>query len=133
MQSSTLAKTALLLSLFGTACSRSESAPAPAPSALASAAEQQAIPDSSGRLRIEVTEQGFVPAKAAVKVGQPLTLSITRKVQRTCATDIVISDYQVNKPLPLNETVEVSFTPQKPGKIHFACPMDMITGELTAE
>jgi plastocyanin domain-containing protein len=132
MPSSTVAKAALLLSLFGTGCSRSEPTPTPA-SAPASAAEHPAAPDAAGRLAIEVTSEGFVPAKATVKVGQPVTLAVTRKVQKTCATDIVISEYQVNKPLPLNETVEVTITPQKPGKIHFACPMDMITGDLTAE
>lgn len=128
---SIVAKAALLLSLLGIACNRSE--PAPSPASAASVGELHGTPDSAGRMSIEVTEQGFVPAKGTVKVGKPVTLVITRKVQKTCATDIVISEYQVNKPLPLNETVEVTFTPQKPGKIHFACPMDMITGDLTAE
>jgi plastocyanin domain-containing protein len=127
MHSSSLAKAALLLSISSAAC-RSEPAPAPAP-----AADQQAVPDATGRLNIEVTDQGFVPAKATVKVGKPLTLAVTRKVERTCATDIVISEFQLNKPLPLNETVEVTFTPQRPGKISFACAMDMIKGELIAE
>ncbi|HET7543321.1 MAG TPA: cupredoxin domain-containing protein [Polyangiaceae bacterium] len=132
MPSSTLVKAALVLSLAGVACSRSEPSPTATP-APAPAAELHGTPDDAGRLSIEVTDQGFVPAKGTVKVGKPVTLVITRKVQKTCATDIVISEYQVNKPLPLNETVEVTFTPQKPGKIHFACPMDMITGDLTAE
>ena len=130
MQSSTVTA-ALLLPLFSAACSRSEPAP-PAPMS-APAAEQVATPDAAGRLNIEVTAQGFVPAKATVKVGKPLTLAVTRKVQKTCATDIVISEYQVNRPLPLNETVEITFTPQKPGKIRFACAMDMIAGVLAAE
>jgi len=130
MQSSTLARAALVLLLSAAACSRNEPpAPAPAPAP----AEPPATQDASGRLSIEVTDKGFVPATASVKVGKPVTLAVTRKTQRTCATDIVISDFAVNKPLPLNETVEITFTPQKPGKIHFACPMDMIAGELTAE
>jgi plastocyanin domain-containing protein len=125
MQSSILVLAALVLSIFAPACNHSE-APAPA-------AERQTVQDSSGRLSIEVTDQGFVPATATVKVGKPVILAVTRKTQRTCATDIVISEYAVNKPLPLNETVEITLTPQKAGKIHFACPMDMITGDLTAE
>jgi plastocyanin domain-containing protein len=80
-----------------------------------------------------VTSDGFVPARAKVKVGQPVTLRVTRKVDRTCATDIVIKDYDINKPLPNGQTVEVTFTPAKAGSIRFACPMDMISGELIAE
>jgi len=125
MPSSTLSRVALVLSLFGVACNRSQ--PTPAASELPQAA------DANGRLKIDVTEQGFVPAQGSVKVGKPVTLAVTRKVERTCATDIVINEYGVKKELPLNQTVEITFTPQKPGKIRFACSMDMITGDLTAE
>ncbi len=62
-----------------------------------------------------------------------LNLVITRKVENTCATDIVIKDYGINKPLPLNIPVEITFTPTKPGRIRYSCPMDMITGEIVAE
>src|SRR4051812_8295401 len=82
MQSSILVLSALGLSIFAPACNRGE---APAPNA-----ERQTVQDPSGRLSIEVTDQGFVPATATVKVGKPVTLAVTRKTQRTCATDIVI-------------------------------------------
>jgi hypothetical protein len=85
------------------------------------------------RLEIAVTNEGFVPARLKVKVGKPLTLVVTRKIARTCATEIVIKDFGVDTPLPLNRPVEVKITPKKPGKIHFSCGMDMITGELEAE
>lgn len=79
---------------------------------------------------MEVTEAGFVPNKLEAVAGQPIKLVITRKTEKTCATEIVIKDYGINQKLPLNVTVEVTFTPTKPGKIHFACAMDMITGEI---
>ena len=100
------------------------------PSARTAAAAPKASPQ---RVEISVTADGFVPAKTKVKVGQPVTLVVTRKVERTCATDIVIKDYSVNKPLPLNVPVEVTLTPRKAGAIRYACPMDMIAGELVAE
>lgn len=94
---------------------------------------QVGVRAAAQRVDILVTADGFVPAKTKVKVGQPVTLVVTRKVGRTCATDIVIKDYGVNKPLPVNVPVEVMLTPRQAGPIRFACAMDMIGGELIAE
>ncbi len=96
-------------------------------------AKAAAKPNAGQRLEISVTSDGFVAADNKVKVGKPVTLVVTRKVERTCATEIVIKEYAINKPLPLNEAVEVTFTPKKAGKIRYACGMDMIAGELVAE
>ena len=90
-------------------------------------------PKREQRIAIAVTSKGFEPASVRVKAGHPVRLVVTRKTDRTCATDIVIKDFGINRPLPLNEPVEVTFTPKKPGKIRFACAMDMIAGELAAE
>jgi len=85
------------------------------------------------RIEMTVTPAGFVPALAHVKVGEPVTLVITRTTDRTCATDIVIKDYGINQPLPENKPVEVTLTPTKAGSIRYACAMDMMAGELIAE
>ena len=82
---------------------------------------------------IDVTKEGFVPAEIKAKAGKPVKLVVTRKVERTCATEIVIKDFGVNKPLPLNQPVEVTFTPSKPGKYRYACGMDMIIGVILVE
>ncbi len=84
-------------------------------------------------VELSVTNEGFVPAKAVVKAGKPVTLVVTRKTERTCATEIVIKDFGIKKDLPLNQTVTVTFTPKKPGSVRYACAMDMIAGTLTAE
>lgn len=85
------------------------------------------------RIAITVTENGFEPASVHLKAGQPVRLVVTRKVERTCATDIVIAAYGIKKPLPLNKPVQVRFTPRKPGAIRYACAMDMIAGSLIVE
>jgi plastocyanin domain-containing protein len=82
---------------------------------------------------IEVTQEGFVPAEIKARAGKPVKLVVTRKVDRTCATEIVIKDFGINKPLPLNQPVEVTFTPSKAGKYRFACGMDMIAGVILVE
>lgn len=84
-------------------------------------------------VNVTVTSDGFVPARIAVKHGQPVKLVVTRKVARTCATEIVMKDFGVNQPLPLDKTVTVTVTPKKAGDYRFACGMDMIAGVLKAE
>lgn len=101
------------------------------PSALAKGKEQKKAQEQV--VRMEVTTQGFVPAQVKVKLGQPVKLVVTRKTDMTCAKEIVIKDYGINKPLPLNQPVEVTFTPVKPGQVRCACAMDMISGVIIVE
>lgn len=133
MQLHRLVGPALFLAAMAPAvgCNRTDAAQSK-PEAAASA-QAPAKPDSSGRLHIEVTSDGFSPALAHVKVGEPVTLVVTRKVEKTCATEIVMDEQGINQPLPLNQPVEVKVTPTKPGKLPFSCAMHMISGELVAE
>ena len=86
------------------------------------------------RVEVAVTSDGFVVANAPkLKAGQPVTLVVTRSVEKTCATDIVLKEFGLSQPLPLNKAVEVSFTPKKAGVVRFACAMDMIAGSLKVE
>ena len=82
---------------------------------------------------MQVTSEGFVPAQVKVKAGQPVKLVVTRKTEMTCAKEIVIKDFGINQPLPLNQPVEITFTPTKAGKFRYACGMDMITGVIIVE
>ena len=82
---------------------------------------------------LTVTKDGFVPASVTVKRGQPVELVVTRKAERTCATEIVMKDFGVNQPLPLEKAVTVKVTPKKPGAYRYACGMDMIGGVLKVE
>ena len=77
---------------------------------------------------MEVTSEGFVPAKVTVKKGEQLNLVITRKVNDTCATEIIIDEYAIKKKLPLNEAVTVSFVPQKAGQLKYGCAMGKMVG-----
>jgi len=90
----------------------------------AAAAEQHQV------VEIAVTSEGFVPAEVTVKRGKPVKLVVTRKVERTCATEIVMKDFGVNAPLPLGKKVEVVVAPKTAGSYRFACGMDMIAGVL---
>lgn len=92
-----------------------------------------AVPKNAQKVEIQVTKQGFVPEKVTVKAGTPVALHVTRTVDRTCATEIVLKDFGVNQPLPMDKTVTVVVNPKKPGTYRFACGMDMIAGELRVQ
>ncbi|HET7903657.1 MAG TPA: cupredoxin domain-containing protein [Candidatus Eisenbacteria bacterium] len=85
------------------------------------------------RVVVEVTQEGFVPKEIPAKVGQPITLVVTRKTDLTCAKQIVFADLGVEKELPMNQAVEVTVTPERQGELRFACDMDMIAGKLVVE
>lgn len=82
---------------------------------------------------LTVTADGFTPAEVKAKAGETVKLVVTRKVQRTCATEIVMKDFGVNEPLPLDKAVTVTVKPKQAGTYRFACGMDMIAGNLVVE
>lgn len=80
-------------------------------------------------IKLEVTENGFVPSTVNVKPGTDVTLSITRKTDSTCATAVQIPDRKIKKTeLPLNKTVTVAVGKLEKGEIRFGCGMNMMTG-----
>lgn len=84
-------------------------------------------------IELTVTSDGFTPAEVKAKAGETVKLVVTRKVERTCATEIVMKDLGVNQPLPLDKPVTVTVKPARPGAYRFACAMDMIAGTLRVE
>jgi plastocyanin domain-containing protein len=108
------------------------------PAVAATAAPQKApaaAPAPAGKtIEMSVTEKGFEPDVLKVKKGEPVTLVITRKTDRTCATEIVIDEEKISTKLPLNKAVTVSFTPKKTGDMKYGCAMGkMIGGVLKVE
>lgn len=84
-----------------------------------------------GRVAISVTEKGFEPTPIQVEKGKPVTLVVTRKTDQTCATELTLPEYKIDKKLPLNQPVEITFTPEKAGELVYGCAMDhMISGVL---
>ncbi|MCC6350443.1 MAG: cupredoxin domain-containing protein [Candidatus Eisenbacteria bacterium] len=110
----------LTLALAATAGSLALASAAPAP-----AREQKVV--------LTVTKKGFEPAAVRVFADRPVRLVVTRKAEGTCATEIVLKDYGIQRPLPLGKTVEVRFTPKKAGTIRYACAMDMIAGKIVVQ
>lgn len=117
-KTATLAVAAILIALAGS-CLRAGAPDAKAP--------------EGKTVEMSVTENGFEPTEVKVKKGEPVTLVVTRKTDKTCATEIVIAEEKINVALPLNKAVRVTFTPQKTGDIRYACGMNMYGGVLKVE
>lgn len=87
------------------------------------------------RVSIAVTEAGFTPGDVHVTRGKPVTLVFERKVEKTCATEVVleVGGKKLEKELPLNTPVEVAVTFPTSGKLQYACGMDMVHGIITVD
>lgn len=125
--------TTLILLLGALSCKKeappAESAPAPA---AAATAPVPAVPKYEPRVNVTVTENGFEPKRIAAKAGQPLTMVITRKTEKTCATEILFKGQEGKTELPLNKPVEVVYTPKATGDVRFGCAMGMMVGGVLA-
>jgi plastocyanin len=83
-------------------------------------------------VRMTVTGAGFEPSRLQVRAGVPARLIVTRTSEKTCATEIVIESLNVKRELPLNQPVEIAFTP-KAGEIAFVCGMKMMSGTIVVK
>ena len=80
--------------------------------------------------RIEVTRHGYEPGSITLKRNVPVRITFRRTVEGACATEVVFADYGINRALPLNQDVVVTFTPHKSGEFAFTCGMNMHRGKL---
>ena len=80
--------------------------------------------------RILVNEQGYEPASVALRSGVPARLTFVRTTDKTCGTEVVFPSLNVKRALPLNQPVDIAFTPAKSGEIAFACGMNMLKGVI---
>jgi len=95
-------------------------------------AAQATQQDGAQTATVEVSSKGFEPDSLKLKVGVPAKVTFVRKTDETCAKEVVIKEYGIERKLPLNEPVTVEFTPRK-GEFSFACGMSMIKGKLIVE
>jgi plastocyanin len=82
---------------------------------------------------ISITPNAYEPESIVVKQGVKTTLTFIRKTEQTCATEIVFPDFDIEKPLPLNEPVVIEITPTKTGEFRFTCGMNMYKGKMVVK
>jgi len=102
--------------------------------ALGTASAEEPKKDKARTIEISVTENGFEPTPIKVKKDEALKLVVTRKVEATCAKQLVLDEGKISVDLPLNKAVEIAFTPKKAGTIKYGCSMGkMVSGILVVE
>jgi len=110
---------------------------APAPSTAPVAGRSESAGSARGgtvqNARITVGEQGYEPSRLTLRSGVPTRLTFVRTTDKTCGTAVVFSSLDIRRELPLNQPVEIEFTPQKTGTIEFVCGMNMLRGTLVVQ
>ena len=96
------------------------------------AAGESALQNGVQTATVEVNGEGFQPSTIKLKAGVPAKVTFVRKTDETCAKEVVIKEYNIDRKLPLNEPKKVEFTPRK-GVFIFACGMDKLKGKLIVE
>jgi plastocyanin domain-containing protein len=81
-------------------------------------------------VRITVTRNGYEPWRVEARAGVPLTLVVTRTAAETCATELVLAEYGIDRKLPLGEPVTITFTPARSGTLRYSCAMKMFQGQI---
>lgn len=82
---------------------------------------------------VAITASGFTPAKVEVPAGSHVKLRVTRQVESTCGTDLVVAGRKVTEQLPLNKPVEVDLGIVSRGEVAFSCGMNMLKGTVVVQ
>jgi len=88
---------------------------------------------SAQKARITVGEQGYEPSRVTFRSGAPARLTFVRITDRTCGTTVVFPSLDIRRELPLNQPVDIEFTPDKTGEIVFVCGMNMLRGTVVVD
>jgi hypothetical protein len=83
--------------------------------------------------KIAVTEQGYEPSRLSLRSGVPARLTFVRTTEKTCGTEVVFPSLNIRRALPLNQPVDIEFTPQQSGEIQFVCGMNMLRGTVLVQ
>lgn len=81
-------------------------------------------------VQIKVGEEGFSPNQIDLKRGEKATLRFTRVTESTCATAVVFPELGLNKPLPLNQPVDIEVPTDPPRTLNFQCGMGMYQSKV---
>jgi plastocyanin domain-containing protein len=82
---------------------------------------------------VKITERGFEPVSLKLRRGVQARITFLRTTDQTCATEIVLRDFDIRRALPLNQPVVVTLTPKTKGEFSFTCGMNMMHGKLIVQ
>ena len=82
---------------------------------------------------VTANEHGFTPPSLKLAGGGPGshgTVTFVRTTDKTCATEVVFPELNLEKKLPLNEVVSVELPTDAPKTLTFQCGMAMYKGAV---
>lgn len=79
-----------------------------------------------------VTDHGYEPSTVWFRPGIPARLTLVRTSDRTCGTEVVVPSLNIHRTPPLNQPVDVDFTPARED-IEFLCGMAMLKGTVVVK
>lgn len=82
--------------------------------------------ETTQKVVLSVTENGFEPKSIDVKSGTDIVLEITRKTDSTCATQIQVPSKKIKVELPRDKMVSIALGKLEKGEIRFGCGMNMM-------
>lgn len=77
-----------------------------------------------------VVKGGYSPDRIEVREGQRVRLNFLRQETNPCTEQLIFSDFQIVRSLPVGQSVAVEFTPKEPGEYVFHCGMNMVRGHV---
>ena len=83
--------------------------------------------------KITITTRGYEPTSLKLRKGISARVTFLRTTDATCVKEIVLPDFNIRRPLALNQPVVITFTPTKSGSFTFVCGMNMLRGELIVQ
>jgi len=76
-------------------------------------------------IHIKVDGQGYHPSELSLpRDTETVTLRFLRVTDETCAREVVFEKQSINKKLPLNRSVDVTFDLKKESSITYGCHMN---------
>jgi len=89
--------------------------------------------DGQQRVAIRADDKGFTPRSVTLKKGQPAVLVFTRTTDETCAKEVVFTEINLKKALPLNQPVEVDIPTADARTLSFTCGMGMFKSSVVIQ
>jgi plastocyanin domain-containing protein len=102
--------------------------------ALASAAcSKRSDASTAPAADVTANEHGFAPPSIKLAAGGPgshASVTFVRTTDKTCATEVVFPDLNIEKKLPLNQVVSVDVPTDAAKTLTFQCGMAMYKGAV---
>ena len=92
---------------------------------------QKAEVEGGARVEISVDAAGYHPAEIVAPPKSKVTLAFTRTSDKNCGQKLVIADMELEKDLPVGESVEIEVEVPESGALGFACGMNMYKGKVS--